>query len=107
MNQAESYMDEDCCDDYTYDSNYDLYNSLDCDEVSCMTDRPSRFIQRHILIGLHPLIEEVKAMNADAGVGNELKCPICGKRFVKKSYQQKFCSNDCKVKYHNKRQVWY
>ena len=30
MNQAEKAIEEDF-DDYAYDSNYDLYDSLDCD----------------------------------------------------------------------------
>lgn len=106
MNQAESYIQEDC-DDYAYDSNYDLYDSLDCEDEMCITDRPSRFVTRHILPGLHPLIEEIRAKNTVAKAGAELRCPMCGKRFVKKSYQQKFCSSDCKIKYHNKRQIWY
>lgn len=48
MNQAENAIEEDF-DDYAYDSNYDLYDSLDCEDVRDMTDRPSRFVQRHIL----------------------------------------------------------
>ncbi|MCX4279337.1 hypothetical protein [Muribaculum sp.] len=106
MNQAENAIEEDF-DDYAYDSNYDLYDSLDCEDVRDMTDRPSRFVQRHILPGLHPLIEEIRANNGAAKMGEELRCPMCGRKFVKKSYQQKFCTNNCKVKYHNKRQVWY
>ncbi len=95
-------------DDYAYNSNYDFYNSLDCEEdPRSLTDRPSRFITRHILPGLHPLIEEIRAKNGDAKMGEELRCPMCGKRFVKKSYQQKFCTKVCKINYHNKRQVWY
>jgi hypothetical protein len=33
----------------------------------------------------------------------EIKCLHCGKSFIKKSYQQKFCCNDCKVSYWNKK----
>lgn len=107
MNQLLCDIEEDC-DDYAYDSNYDLYDSLDCEEdLRNLTDRPSRFVKRHILPGLYPLIEEIRAKNGNAKMGEELQCPICGKRFVKKSYQQKFCTKGCKIKYHNKRQVWY
>lgn len=52
-------------------------------------------------------IEAPKARNEAAKVGSVCHCPICGKKFIKQSYQQKFCSNRCKVKYHNKRQVYY
>lgn len=31
-------------------------------------------------------------------------CKHCGKEFEKKSYQQVFCCNECKVTYHNKKQ---
>lgn len=48
-------------------------------------------------------IEEVKGINEQAKVGETIKCPICGRLFKKKSYQQKFCSISCKDKYHNKR----
>lgn len=33
-----------------------------------------------------------------AKVGTTITCPVCGKRFVKKSYQQAFCSNGNKQK---------
>ena len=78
MNQAEKAIEEDF-DDYAYDSNYDLYDSLDCEDVRDMTDRPSRFVQRHILPGLHPLIEEIRANNGAAKMGEELRCPMCGR----------------------------
>jgi hypothetical protein len=42
---------------------------------------------------------------AAAKVGQTCKCPSCVKDFVKKSYQQKFCSNkgggNCKDTYWN------
>lgn len=37
MNQAENAIEEDF-DDYAYDSNYDLYDSLDCEDVRDTTD---------------------------------------------------------------------
>lgn len=107
MINQQSDIAEEYYDDYSYDSNYDLYDSCDCDDMAFFTDRPSRFVKRHILPGLHPLIEEIRAKNGNAKMGEQLQCPMCGKRFVKKSYQQKFCTNDCKVRYHNKRQIWY
>lgn len=79
MNQAENYIEEDF-DDYAYDSNYDLYDSLDCDDVCDMTDRSSRFIQRHILPGLHPLIEEIRANNGKAKMGGRIEMPYVRKK---------------------------
>ena len=43
--------------------------------------------------------------NKLAKVGEEIICPICGKRLIKKSYQQAFCCTRCKDIYHNKRRV--
>ena len=49
----------------------------------------------------------VPAYNAakSAQVGSTIICPICGKQFKKKSYQQAFCSNkgrgNCKDRFHN------
>ena len=37
--------------------------------------------------------------NKSALVGDELVCPICGRKFTKKSYQQAFCCTDCKDVY--------
>lgn len=63
MNQTICDIEEDW-DDYAYDHNYDLYDSLDYeDDPRNLTDRPSRFVKRHILPGLHPLIEEIRAKN--------------------------------------------
>jgi hypothetical protein len=50
---------------------------------------------------------EVWNNNASAKVGSKCHCPVCGRNFVKKSYQQKFCpskkgrSSKCKDKYWN------
>ena len=51
--------------------------------------------------------EVPKRRNEKAKVGTECRCPMCGKKFVKKVYQQKFCCIKCKNNYHNKRQVYY
>lgn len=51
--------------------------------------------------------EAPKRRNEKAKVGTECRCPMCGKTFVKKVYQQKFCCIKCKNNYHNKRQVYY
>ena len=59
-------------DDDADEYNYDLYDSLDWDEdPRSLTDRPSRFVTRHILPGLHPLIEEIRAKNGSAKIGEE------------------------------------
>lgn len=51
--------------------------------------------------------EVPKKRNEKAKVGTECRCPMCGKKFMKKVYQQKFCCIKCKNNYHNKRQVYY
>ena len=43
----------------------------------------------------------VKAKNAK--VGETITCANCGKKIIKKTYQQKFCCDNCKNKYHNRR----
>ncbi len=42
-------------------------------------------------------------INKSAKVGTEIICPVCGKMFIKKSYQQAFCSTECKDKYWNQK----
>lgn len=39
--------------------------------------------------------------NKSAKVGETIVCPICGKHFVKKQWQQAFCCDNCKNKYWN------
>ena len=39
--------------------------------------------------------------NKKAKVGEEIICPICGKTFTKKQWQQAFCCGACKDKYWN------
>lgn len=52
-------------------------------------------------------IEAPRNRNIQAKVGTECRCPICGKSFVKKSYQQRFCGGECRIKYNNKRMVYF
>ena len=42
--------------------------------------------------------------NKETKVGCYIICPICGKKVIKTHYAQAFCSNECKVQYHNKKQ---
>ena len=42
--------------------------------------------------------------NKNKNVGEICICPICYQKFVKKNYQQVFCCNECKVKFHNDKQ---
>lgn len=46
------------------------------------------------------------SFNKKSKVGVEIHCPTCGRAFVKKSYQQVFCTNkgvnNCKDGYHNR-----
>lgn len=86
---------EDCRDDYHY-----------CDNDYCDNNRTYP-TERRILSKLNNSIEAPKKRNEKAKVGEMCRCPMCGKKFSKKVYQQKFCCNKCKVKYHNKRQVYY
>ena len=39
--------------------------------------------------------------NKATKVGEEIVCPICGTKFVKKQYSQAFCSTECKDKFWN------
>lgn len=52
-------------------------------------------------------IESPKKRNEKSKVGSYCRCPMCGKKFIKKVYQQKFCCIKCKNNYHNKRQIYY
>ena len=36
-------------------------------------------------------------------VGESIKCANCGHFFTKETYQQKFCCDRCRVRYHNRR----
>lgn len=40
-------------------------------------------------------------------VGEEMNCLRCGRRFVKKAAKQRFCSDKCRIRYHNKRTSYY
>lgn len=51
-------------------------------------------------------IEHRKNVAELTEVGNKCRCTMCGKFFEKKSYQQKFCSDKCRIKYHNKRKIY-
>ena len=51
-------------------------------------------------------IEESKDLAKNAKVGDECVCPMCGSKYVKKSYQQCFCSGKCRNKYNNKRKIY-
>lgn len=42
-------------------------------------------------------------VNKSASVGEDIICPSCGTHFIKKSYQQAFCSTYCKDKYWNQK----
>jgi hypothetical protein len=41
------------------------------------------------------------AVSKNSGIGEDVACPFCGVFFVKKVYQQTFCSGRCKDKYWN------
>lgn len=51
------------------------------------------------------LATRIKDLNRAAKIGTTIKCPTCGRLFVKKSYQQVFCRNkgrnNCKDRYWN------
>ena len=50
--------------------------------------------------------EYKKSANEKSSIGDSCVCPICNHTFIKKSYQQKFCGDKCRIKYHNKRKVY-
>lgn len=56
--------------------------------------------------GLNNSIEKLKRININKKKYSQCTCPMCKKTFTKKSYQQKFCSDKCRIKYHNKRKVY-
>ena len=37
----------------------------------------------------------------ESKTGETIKCPICGKVFIKKHYAQAFCCKECKDRYWN------
>ena len=39
--------------------------------------------------------------NKDAKVGEEITCPICSQKFIKRQYSQAFCCSKCKDGYWN------
>ena len=49
--------------------------------------------------------KELYLINKSNKVGDNCICPICKSGFIKKQYSQAFCCNECKVKYHNDKQV--
>lgn len=51
-------------------------------------------------------IEKLKSININKKKYSHCYCPMCKREFIKKSYQQIFCSNKCRIKYHNKRKVY-
>jgi hypothetical protein len=64
-------------------------------------DSLSQKVSHIVKLNMLGKYETAKAMK----VGNQCKCPVCGKHFTKKSYQQAFCSNkgrgNCKDAYWN------
>ena len=48
--------------------------------------------------------EKQYKLNKDTKVGCYIICPICDKEVIKTHYAQAFCSNECKVEYHKKKQ---
>lgn len=85
-------------DNCIIDDEYDLtpYNHI--------YNRPSIYIGRKN--GLNNSIEKLKRININKKKDSQCNCPICKKMFIKKSYQQRFCSDKCRIKYHNKRKVY-
>lgn len=49
--------------------------------------------------------KELYNINKLNKVGDICICPICKNEFKKKQYSQAFCCNECKVKFHNDKQV--
>lgn len=49
--------------------------------------------------------KEIYLTNKSKKVKDICICPICKTEFVKKQYSQAFCCNECKVKFHNDKQI--
>lgn len=49
-------------------------------------------------------MKKIYLENKKKKIGDVCICPICKKEFTKTQYAQAFCCNECKVKYHNKKQ---
>lgn len=91
------------------DDNCELY-LYDWDEYSGAPWRDYNYPRRTKYVGRKPKlgkkIEHRKSVAESTEVGNKCRCTMCGKFFEKKSYQQKFCSDKCRIKYHNKRKLY-
>jgi len=86
--------------------NTEAYHLSDYGE--CMSEYESSYQgERYRVNALSNSIERPKKSNEIAKVGSKCKCPICGNKFEKNYYQQKFCSIRCKNMYHNRRQRYY
>lgn len=48
-----------------------------------------------------------KSHGKSVKIGEEMKCLRCNHRFIKKSAKQRFCSDKCRIRHHNKRTVYY
>lgn len=48
-----------------------------------------------------------KTHGREVKIGEEMRCLRCSKKFVKKAIKQRFCSDKCRTRYHNKRTVYY
>lgn len=51
--------------------------------------------------------------NKDAKVNEQIECPVCHKKFIKRQYSQAFCCGHCKDKFWNQKEpdrhsaMWY
>lgn len=81
-----------------------------CDGDYDLTPHHYNYYQPSIYIGrkkgLNNSIEKLKRININKKKDSQCSCPMCKSVFIKKSYQQRFCSDKCRIKYHNKRKVY-
>lgn len=87
----------------------EAYHLADIEECRGNSNRENYIYQgkRYRVKRINNSQEVPKRRNEKAKVGTECRCPMCGKKFAKKVYQQKFCCIKCKNNYHNRRQVYY
>ena len=85
-----------------YEDDWDFYSGSAWNDYEY--NRRLRYVGRKPKLGKK--IEYRKSVAESTTVGNKCRCTMCGKFFEKKSYQQKFCSDRCRLKYHNKRKIY-
>lgn len=56
--------------------------------------------------GRYRITDSQKGYGKNVKIGEKMHCLRCGKTIVKKSAKQRFCSDKCRTRYHNKRTIY-